>query len=149
MEPKPTVFEFTSYKFWPQEKKVVFNYKQEFEGQEAIYFTEMLVLPKMPDLLGIPDGLINKILQGVHLILGISYYKFYCATKIYAPYVLTKEEARFWDIVYQKGLGEFYYRNGLDPKNSPKFEFSKDAKIKNFLAFTLRCLTKKKILLEN
>lgn len=144
MEPKATIFEFTSYKFEPENKRVVFSYKQEFEGRDPLIFTETLLLPEVPDTDGLPDGLVDKILQGVHLILGISYYKFYCPPAValaQAGATLTKEEADFWNIVYKKGLGEFFYRNGLDPKISPKFEHSKNAKIKKFrVEKTNKCL---------
>ncbi|MEK7124391.1 MAG: UDP-N-acetylmuramoyl-L-alanine--D-glutamate ligase, partial [Patescibacteria group bacterium] len=40
-------------------------------------------------------------------------------------YNLSKQEADFWNIVYKKGLGEFFYRNNLDPKISPLFPYKK------------------------
>lgn len=132
MKANPTVFEFSSYKFEPNKKRIFFNYMQEFEGREPINFTETLLLPEAPDLAGLPDGLLDKILQGAHLILGISYYKLYCPTIVRHNYSLTKREADFWDIVYRKGLGEFLYRNNLSPKISPKFSFDKNAKPKSF-----------------
>ena len=81
MDKKPTIFEFTSYKFEPAQKRVLFSYKQEFVDSEPLNFTETLLLPELPNLEGLPEGLVDKILQGVHLILGVSYYKSYCATK--------------------------------------------------------------------
>jgi len=125
---KPTVFEFTSYKFEPENKRILFNYKQEFKGKEPILYTETIVLPEVPDLAGIPEGLVNKLLQGLHLILGVSYFKFYCSSIVRHKYKLAKEEADFWNIIYKKGLGEFFYRNKLDPKKSPKFTFDKKAR---------------------
>ncbi|MEK7664756.1 MAG: UDP-N-acetylmuramoyl-L-alanine--D-glutamate ligase [Patescibacteria group bacterium] len=125
---KATVFEFVSYKFEPAKKRIFFNYRQEFEGGENVDFTETIILPKKintNDLNKIPAGLLNKIFEGLHLILGISYFKFYCATKVKIPYDLTEKEANFWNIVYKKGLGEFFYRNKLDPKVSPNFPFVK------------------------
>jgi len=132
MELKATIFEFTSYKFEPENKKVVFNYKQEFQDSESLTFTETLVLPDGFDLSTSSKDLIDKILQGVHLIIGISYYKFYCAPIVRHNYLISKEEANFWNTVYKKGLGEFYFRNSLDPKISPKFEYKKEIKSKNF-----------------
>lgn len=132
MEAKPTIFEFTSYKFEPDKKRILFNYKQEFDGAEPVNFTETLLLPEAPDLTGIPEGLLDKVLQGVHLILGISYYKFYCSSIVRHNYVLARQEADFWNTVYKKGLGEFFYVNKLDPKISPKFSFDKNKKFKSF-----------------
>jgi hypothetical protein len=132
MAGKATVFEFTSYKFEPENKRAVFNYRQEFDGADPISFTETLILPEIPVLNNLPNGLVDKILQNVHIIIGISYYKFYCAKDIKIPYILSKKEADFWNIVYKKGLGEFFYRNNLDPKISPKFTYDKNAQPKIF-----------------
>ena len=141
MDKQPTIFEFTSYKFEPALKRVLFSYKQEFVDSEPLNFTETLLLPEVPNLEGLPEGLVDKVLQGVHLILGVSYYKSYCATKLKIPYVLSQKEATFWNVVYKKGLGEFYYRNNLDHKISPKFSYNKNVKDKNyFLDKNGKCL---------
>jgi UDP-N-acetylmuramoylalanine--D-glutamate ligase len=132
MEKKPTIFKFDSYKFEPENKQIIFNYRQEFKDGEAIIFTEKILLPEAPNLGGIPLGLLDRLLSGLHLVLGTSYYKLYCAPDVRTPYKLTKEEADFWNTVYRKGLGEFYYRNGLDPKSSPKFSFDRRAKAESY-----------------
>ena len=128
MKLKATIFEFTSYKFEPAQKRIFFNYKTEFKSSGPLFFTETIILPEIPNLEELPSGLLNKIFEGLHLVLGVSYYKSYCATKIKINYSLSKREALFWNTVYKKGLGEFFYRNNLNPKISPKFPFKKDAK---------------------
>ena len=127
MDKNPTIFEFSSYKFEPEKKRVSFSYKQEFDNSEPLNFTETIILPEIPGLNHIPAGLLEKLFQGLHLVLGISYYKFYCATIVRHNYLLTEWEANFWNMVYKKGLGEFFYKNNLDPKISPKFSFDKSA----------------------
>jgi len=141
MHSKATVFEFTSYKFEPLEKRVIFNYKTEFTDENPLHFTESVVLPKIPDLKNIPAGLIEKLLQDLHIILGISYYKLYCATKVKISYELTKKEADFWNTIYKKGLGEFFYRNNLDPSISPKFAYKK-----NYVSKPISCVLNPKSL---
>src|SRR3989338_8262290 len=126
MQSGATVFEFTSYKFEPQKKRVLFSYKTEFKDKDPLFFTEKIILPQIPNLSRLPKELITKLLEGLHIVLGISYYKFYCATKVRLPYALSKKEADFWNTVYSKGLGEFFYNNKLDPKRfSPQFPYSK------------------------
>lgn len=132
MNPEPTIFEFVSYAFDPDKKRIFFNYKQEFKNKKSINFTETLILPQIPDINNLPVGLLDKVLQGAHLILGISYYKCYCAPKIKINYKLSKTEANFWNVVYKNGLGEFFYKNKLDPKISPKFIFDKNLNPQNF-----------------
>ncbi|MDO8530467.1 MAG: UDP-N-acetylmuramoyl-L-alanine--D-glutamate ligase [bacterium] len=127
MSQRATVFEFTSYSFNPAESKAVFNYKTEFKGEKPLFFSETVILPGTPNISHIEKDLLEKLLQSLHIILGVSYYKSYCATKVVLPYALPKKEADFWNIVYKKGLGEFFYKNKLDPKISPKFPYSKTA----------------------
>src|SRR3989344_1640555 len=113
MQSKATIFEFTSYKFEPAKKRITFNYRTIFEGKDPLIFTETIILPKVPNLDTTPKEAVNKLLESLHIILGISYYKFYCATKVTLPYGLSKKEADFWNIIYKNGLGEFFYVNKL------------------------------------
>lgn len=129
MSKKATLFEFTSCKFSSDKKKIFFNYKTYFLGKAPLFFTETLILPKAPNFKKVSKEALNKALEGLHIILGISYYKLYCATKVKLSYNLTKEEADFWNTVYRKGLGEFFYKNKLNPNNSPKFPYSKKIKL--------------------
>ena len=128
MQSGATVFEFTSYKFEPQKKRVLFSYKTEFKDKDPLFFTETIILPQIPNLSRLPKELITKLLEGLHIVLGISYYKFYCATKVRLPYALSKQEADFWNTVYKKGLGEFFYKNKLNPNVSIKFPYNKKVK---------------------
>ncbi|MEO5362679.1 MAG: hypothetical protein H7838_03530 [Magnetococcus sp. DMHC-8] len=72
-----------------------------------------------------PDPGQPAIYQGlvdVHRMLGISYYKACCPGEIVLHgEPLSEGEADFWDWVYTAGLGEFYYRNGLDPRGRVRF----------------------------
>ncbi|MEO5348078.1 MAG: hypothetical protein H7836_00280 [Magnetococcus sp. YQC-3] len=61
-------------------------------------------------------------LRHIHLMLGISYYKCCCPDEILVHgEPLSDREARFWEKVYTFGLGEFFYRNGLDPRERVHF----------------------------
>ena len=132
MKPKAIVFEFTSYKFEPENKRIFFNYRTEIRNSEPILFTEMVEFQDSPDFENLPRGLLEKIFQGLHLVLGVSYYKLHCATIVRHKYSLAKEETYFWNTVYKKGLGEFFYRNELNPKILPKFQLDKKARPNNF-----------------
>jgi len=122
----PTSFQFISYKFQPAKKRIVFNYRINFQSAKPLEFSETVVLPRVPNLKNLDQRLIKQLLADLHLILGISYYKLYCPRKVILPYKLSKEQAQFWTTVYRNGLGEFYYRNKLDPDKSPKFPFVKN-----------------------
>ncbi len=124
----PKIFEYTSYKFEPGKKKIIFNYKMEFAGQKPLFFTEEILLPAVPQLEKIPKDLLENILESLHLMLGISYYKTFCPPKIKLNFRISKEQAHFWNIVYRKGLGEFCYRNKIDPAKIAKFPYSSNTK---------------------
>ncbi len=61
-------------------------------------------------------------LRNLHRMLGISYYKTCCPREIVLHgEPMSGEEADFWELVYTNGLGEFFYRNGLDPRGRVSF----------------------------
>lgn len=123
MNPKAKLFKFSGYKIDAKNNKIVFKYSIEFYNQKPINFSDTIVLPKVSSNLNKKE--IHKFLEPLCLILGISYYKLYCPSKISVSFKLSKEEAEFWNIVYKKGLGEFLYRNNLDPNKLAKFPYVK------------------------
>ena len=122
MKQTPRSFIFKSYSFDAKKKRVRFSYA--FKGGPS--FTEEILLPRA--VKAVPKDLLRLVLESVHLMLGISYYKLYCPEKVEIPYALTAEQAAFWNTVYSKGLGEFAYRNKLDPRKFAKFPVKKGAR---------------------
>ncbi len=118
-------FEFLSYKFLPSQCKADFYYATDLGNGQKISWQETINLPSVPDTQHIPAALLEKTLQSLHLMLGISYYKYHFAGEFNVPYQLTEGEAEFFNTVYKKGLGEFMYRNNLDPNNVAVFEGNK------------------------
>jgi UDP-N-acetylmuramoylalanine--D-glutamate ligase len=119
-------FEFTKYTLEPEKARVVFDYAITFSNREAMSFSETIYFPKAFSVENIPAALLENILISMHLILGISYYKLYCPPRIKTAFVLSKEQADFWNVVYHKGLGEFFYCNKIDSRNLIKFPFRKN-----------------------
>ena len=111
MKPKAKNFHFIGYKFDAKDGKTVFNYRAEFYNQDSLDFSETVILPKIPH--NLKEESIRKILESLLIVLGISYYKLYCPPQITMPFLLSKDQADFWNTVYTKGLGEFFYRNRL------------------------------------
>ncbi len=106
-------FIFESYHIDLLRKELIFCYSIQ-QGNERIAFTEKLVLPRevVRDL---PQALLDRVVQQLHLILGISYWKLFCSPKIEVKTAqLNEVQAAFWNKLYIKGLGEFFYRNALD-----------------------------------
>ncbi len=124
---KASAFEFKSTQFSPRKRQAIFKYTLHFEKAPAVDFTEVLTLPKRKTQ-DIPPSLLKELLKNLHLVLGLSYYKLYCPKKIQMPYELSSSEAMFWNTLYEKGLGEFFYRNKIDFRGLIHFPFHKNAK---------------------
>ncbi|MEK9156113.1 MAG: UDP-N-acetylmuramoyl-L-alanine--D-glutamate ligase [Patescibacteria group bacterium] len=124
----PTVFEFTSYEFNPKKKRIFFNYRIKFKNRRSLEFRETILLPCVPKLRNIPKPVLDSALQATHIILGTSYFKLYCPPKIKLSYLLSPEQAEFWNTVYKRGFGEFLYQNEIDPASLPKFPSDKTHK---------------------
>ena len=122
MVPKAKIFNFVGYNIYAKSSQIVFRYSIEFHNCKPINFSETIILPKVSKKLNTKE--IHKFLEPLSLILGISYYKLYCPPKILTFCKLSEEEAEFWNTVYRKGLGEFLYKNNLDPKKIAKFPYA-------------------------
>ncbi len=123
----PKTFEFTTYTLEPKKARVVFDYAITFNSRPTLKFSEKVIFPTAFSLEEIPKELLKNLLNNLHLILGISYYKLYLPPKIKTNFSLSKEQAEFWNVVYRKGLGELFYRNNIDSRNLIKFPFEKNA----------------------
>jgi hypothetical protein len=91
-------------------------------GGQARSFEESFELPAGVEETAADPADVAAALGGLHLIAGVSYWKTCCPARIELEGEgLTAEDAAFWTEVYNRGLGEMYYRNGLDPAGSARF----------------------------
>lgn len=125
---KNSIFEFTQYNFLPEKKKITFSYAIHGVKEQTLRFTETVDLPRVPLISEIPQSVLDALLRDLHLILGISYYKMFVPKAVKHSYALTREQASFWNTVYQTGLGEFLYRNKLDPRRMARFSATRGKK---------------------
>lgn len=126
---KATYFEFTSYTFEPEKHACTFSYSIVFDNKKTLDFTEVIELTQPVDISGLPEDVLAQTLQGVHLMLGVSYFKLYAPAVVKHPYVLTIEQSEYWNSLYTVGLGEFYYQNNLDPHAFEGFSADSSAMI--------------------
>lgn len=71
---------------------------------------------------------LEPFLAALHMILGISYWKLFCPRTIQIKNnLLSEEQAQFWNAVYTKGLGEFFYTNTIDYRGLVQFPWSPHA----------------------
>ena len=135
---KPKSFIFKSYSFDQRTRRVFLRYSfdNKIEFEEILDFSAC-----KPNWDQINKKLLDRALFNLHLAIGIGYYKAYCPKKIEIESgFLTKEQAKFWNKLYERGLGEFFYKNQIDFRNLIKFPYQ-DKKIKPLSTkFKNRCL---------
>lgn len=119
--PTPLTFSFLPGRFSAANKELIFSYRISFAGRAPLLFTERIILPSARGWQKLPTNLRRAFFQDLSLALGISYYKTYCPKRLLVPFGLTKEQAKFWTAVYQNGLGEFAYKNNLNPWKLARF----------------------------
>lgn len=104
---------------------VHFHYELYHEGKSH-QFTETLSFTPPEKEKESPERnrALAAVLNSLHLILGISYWKTYCPKKITITNLsLSERQAQFWNTVYTKGLGELFYKNSIDFRGLVKFPF--------------------------
>jgi UDP-N-acetyl-alpha-D-muramoyl-L-alanyl-L-glutamate epimerase len=88
----------------------------------SIPFEETFQLPKELGESAADPADVAAAVSGLHLVAGVSYWKTCCPPRIaFEDEGLSAADAAFWTEVYNSGLGEFYYRNGLDPAGLARF----------------------------
>jgi UDP-N-acetyl-alpha-D-muramoyl-L-alanyl-L-glutamate epimerase len=120
-------FIFNGYDSNIRKGEVIFNFG--FRGEKNIDFTEKISFPTVTNK--IPENLLKSLLDNLMLILGISYWKLYCPREIVIESnFLTKEQAEFWNTVYTKGMGEFFYKNKIDFRDLINFPYNGKSEVK-------------------
>ncbi|MFA5131530.1 MAG: UDP-N-acetylmuramoyl-L-alanine--D-glutamate ligase [Patescibacteria group bacterium] len=121
---KPNIFTFESYSI--NEKTDTINFCYSFDN--GLKFTETISLGGGKiDWHRVNRPLITRIIFNLQLALGIGYYKAYCPKKILIKSgALSRGEAEFWNKLYTKGLGEFFYRNKIDYRGLINFPYQKN-----------------------
>nr|WP_041842026.1 hypothetical protein [Actinoplanes friuliensis] len=99
---------FPAYRFDPATGVAEFDYL--LDGPEPLEFTETITFPVTG---GAPPEHFFKVLELLHVVAGVSYYKVGAAPRIVVPTAFPTEAAAFFTAVYTKGLGEYAYVNKL------------------------------------
>ncbi len=111
-------FNFSGFSYHGPSRTMIFEYAVSVNG-ERMFFKEKLFLPREFEKGRTIDGeLFEILLLNLHLVLGVSYWKMHCLRNIRIDnYELNPKQANFWDTLYRKGLGEFFYKNSVDFRN--------------------------------
>ena len=120
-------FSFDSYHIGKDKRTLSFLYSVGFNTGVVSRFVDKVILPDAIPQTVLSD-LLDVVLRPLHLMLGISYWKMFCPKEIKVlSCQLSTEQAAFWNTVYTRGLGEFFYRNELDFRGLISFPVSQDA----------------------
>jgi len=127
-----------------QKKYIHFHYLNfEFEVKENCVFmqfffetNELNFAPKMTLKLGkyaqkIDENDVKGLIFNIGLIELLSYWKTVCSPQIVIHnYIFDKKQQNWWKKLYYKGLGEFFYQNGMECNvdDFVQFSFAENAK---------------------
>ena len=114
-------FIFEKYRLDRQKNTIYFFYS----FNNGLNFTETLNLGSQKiSWSKINPKLLDRLLFNLHLVFGLGYYKAYAPHQIIIKSgILSKDEAAFWNKLYTKGLGEFFYKNKIDFRGLINFPY--------------------------
>lgn len=113
-----------------------YSYNKDLKFQESLFLGGKKIAWNRINLQAL-----DRIIFNLHLVLGLSYYKLYCPKKIVIKSgQLSQNEAKFWDKLYTKGLGELFYRNQIDYRGLINFPSTKITSASQKLDLEDRCL---------
>jgi UDP-N-acetyl-alpha-D-muramoyl-L-alanyl-L-glutamate epimerase len=104
------VMRFPSYAFDPQTGVATFDYV--LDGPEPLTFTETIEFPVPDGDADVPDAF-YRVLDLLHVVAGVSYYKVGAPPRVVAPKPVPGAAASLFTAVYTHGLAEYAYRNRL------------------------------------
>jgi hypothetical protein len=102
------VMRFPAYRFDPATGVAEFDYL--LDGPAPLEFTETITFPVAA---GPPPEHFLRVLDLLHVVAGVSYYKVGAPARIEAPSAVPAEAAALFTAVYTEGLGEYAYVNRL------------------------------------
>lgn len=113
---KYSQFIFKDYRFDERAKTAQFTYAMDSD----LEFTESYKFDF--DFVTYNEKALDRALQNLFFMAGVSYYKMYVPNEIVVKKgKLDDDSAQFFSKTYQRGLGEFWYENDLDPNTKVDF----------------------------
>lgn len=119
-------FIFTDYRFDPDSGIVELHYSLD----DKVHFTETYRF-KCQFTDNYDSAQLDRAIQSLFFLAGVSYYKTYIPQEIAIKKgELDAEQAAFFSKTYQRGLGEFWYVNKLDPRTPVTFPTTLSSPVK-------------------
>ncbi len=121
-----TRFIFGSYSIDATTSVVTFSYVTEFDDGTQITFTDQLWFGQTTTAeWSVAADTMRPAFESLSLILGGTYWKLHAAPVLNTEaFTLDHDQAQFWNDLYTKGFGEFFYRSHIDFRGLVSFPFS-------------------------
>jgi len=116
--PKHAAFEFTGTAL--QGRHLRLRYALRGGPDPDIELEEQLWLPSELPAPSPDDPVVQRLIDACHRVFGVSYFKAAIPQHVIANPV-SDEDAAFWNMLYTIGMGEFYFRNEIDPRDRVRF----------------------------
>jgi len=142
---KYTNFHYLKHEFQVKENCV---YMQFFFQTEELIFTPKMTLRLGKYAQNMHKNEMEGLIFNIGLIELVSYWKTTCSPQIVLhSYTLDEMQQSWWKKLYYKGLGEFFYQNGIECSlhDFVQFSFAEEAKSYFLLHFNKIATTKKVI----
>lgn len=123
------IFYYKNYSFNPQTGELLLSYDAD-NAKESFSFEEKITFPGAPFHLNeTQNQILNHIFFLAHIAFGISYYKAFCPCELEVKSgKLSLNEALFFNVFYESGLGEFAVRNNMNLQGKINFPYQKTAR---------------------
>ncbi|HTR18611.1 MAG TPA: hypothetical protein VMH91_01360 [Candidatus Paceibacterota bacterium] len=119
-------FTFESYSLDTDQSVITFTYLVEFEGGHQARYDDRLEFPGTTRTMWerIPKPVLSQLLQSLTILHGSAYWKLdHAGELVIRGFSLTRAQADFWNEVYTKGFGEFFYRSNIDHRGLVSFPY--------------------------
>lgn len=116
------MFRFQNYSFDQQRGLASFNY----EGPTGIQFTETVEFT-IPESTFYNSKTLDRAMFLAFIVIGTSYYKANPTKEIQLPESIDETQAKFFSQIYQEGLSQFAFENGLKRTDLAHFAASDNA----------------------
>ena len=128
-----STFTFGKYKIDKKRSTITFTYRADFKFGLSKHYTDKLIFENIDEGAWdeIPEDVLKPTLEALLIMLGINYWCVFPTKNIKIErFTLTREQANFWDTLYLKGLGEFFFLMQMDFRDLIAFPYEDQATTK-------------------
>ena len=118
-------FKFIGYNFDQNSFTASFSY----EDIKNIHYTEKIIFQKPEGIINYNQEVLDRALFLAFMLIGTSYYKSHPTKTVILPKKLDAFQADFFNHVYQEGLSQFAFENGLTREDLAHFIPETDEKL--------------------